>query len=386
MTASPPNVARTIMIMAGGTGGHIFPALAVAAFLHGHGWRVVWLGTQSGMESRLVPPHGYTMAWISFSGVRGRGLLPILLLPLKLLIAFWQSARAIFVQRPDVVLGMGGYTSFPGGMMASLFNRPLVVHEQNSVAGLANRVLALLAERVLVAFPDPFSSRGSPGMKADFRTRSRFHSSCIPRPSSFSIVGNPVRAEIAALAPPTDRYGGRIGQLQLLVIGGSLGAQVLNETVPCALGLLPESSRPRVTHQSGAAHIASLTQAYARAGVQAELLPFIDDMASRYAAADLVVCRAGATTIAELAAAGVASVLIPFPHAVDDHQTGNARYLAEHHAAVLIEQREFTAEKLAGLLVALTREKLLAMACAARKVGCPDATRAVADVCMELAA
>jgi len=367
------------MIMAGGTGGHIFPALAVAEFLHAQGWRVVWLGTRAGMESRLVPPQGHTMAWIRFSGVRGRGPLPILLLPLQLLVAFWQSARALFSHRPDVVLGMGGYTSFPGGMMAALFNRPLVIHEQNSVAGLANRVLALLADRVLVAFPNPFP-------KAQGGATPRGISSLIPGPGSFDVVGNPVRAEIAALAAPSERFAGRGGQLRLLVIGGSLGAQILNETVPRALALLPESARPRVAHQSGAAHIVALSEAYARAGVVAELLPFIDDMAHRYATADLVVCRAGATTIAELAAAGVASVLVPFPHAVDDHQTTNARYLAERNAALLIPQSEFTTGKLAELLAALTREKLLAMARAARQAGRPGATRAVAEACMELAA
>jgi len=386
MTTQGPRSPRTIMVMAGGTGGHIFPALAVAEFLRAQGWRVVWLGTRAGMESRLVPPQGHTMAWIRFSGVRGRGPLPILLLPLQLLVAFWQSARALFSHRPDVVLGMGGYTSFPGGMMAALFNRPLVIHEQNSVAGLANRVLALLANRVLVAFPDPFSKDEGGRMKAEGRSGTRGLSSLIPHPSSLILVGNPVRAEIAALAAPSERFAGRGGQLQLLVIGGSLGAQILNETVPRALALLPESARPRVAHQSGAAHIAALSEAYARAGVVAELLPFIDDMAHRYASADLVVCRAGATTIAELAAAGVASVLVPFPHAVDDHQTTNARYLAERNAALLIPQSEFTTGKLAGLLAELTREKLLAMARAAREAGRPGATRAVAEACMELSA
>jgi UDP-N-acetylglucosamine--N-acetylmuramyl-(pentapeptide) pyrophosphoryl-undecaprenol N-acetylglucosamine transferase len=281
---------------------------------------------------------------------------------------------------------MGGYTSFPGGMMASLLNRPLVIHEQNSVAGLANRVLALLAERVLAAFPDPFSRTAGDSTDAHARARAWSLSSFIPQPSSFKVVGNPVRAAITALAAPAERYSARCGPLQLLVIGGSLGARVLNETVPLALALLPTDKRPHVTHQAGAAHMALLSQAYARARVAAELLPFIDDMASRYAAADLVVCRAGATTIAELAAAGVASVLIPFPHAVDDHQTVNARYLAERRAAVLLPQSELCAEKLAELLAAFTRGTLLAMARAAREAGRPDAAREVAEVCMELAA
>lgn len=356
-------MSRTVMIMAGGTGGHIFPALAVAHYLHAQGWNVVWLGVRSGMEEKVVPAHGYTMAWVRFSGVRGKGALRLALLPLNLLIAFWQSARAIFLHRPDVVLGMGGYVAFPGGMMASLLNRPLVIHEQNSVAGLANRVLARIADRILTAFPDAFGPR-----------------------VAAKWVGNPVRADIVALAPPDVRFAGRAGPLQLLVIGGSLGAQVLNETVPRAIAQMPEAARPRVTHQSGEAHITALRENYRRAGVSAELMPFIEDMAARYAAADLVVCRAGATTIAELAAAGVASVLVPYPHAVDDHQSVNARYLVDRGAAVLIPQHEFTAETLASLLSRFTREKVFAMAAAARAAAKPQAARAVAEACMELAA
>ena len=356
-------MSRTIMIMAGGTGGHIFPALSVAEQLRAQGWNIVWLGARSGMEGRLIPPRGYTMAWVRFSGVRGKGVLRLALLPLNLLVAFWQSARAIFRHRPDVVLGMGGYVAFPGGMMASLLNRPLVIHEQNSVAGLANRVLARLADRILAAFPDAFGPR-----------------------IAVSWIGNPVRDEIAALDPPLTRLAGRSGRLQLLVLGGSLGAQVLNETVPRALAQMAQETRPNVTHQSGDAHIGALREHYARCGVAAELVPFIDDMAARYAAADLVICRAGATTIAELAAAGVASVLVPYPHAVDDHQTVNARYLVERGAAVLIPQREFTAEKLAGLLSSFVRERIVEMAVAARAAAKPHAARAVAEVCMELAA
>lgn len=354
---------RTLMVMAGGTGGHIFPALAVAEYLRAEGWNIVWLGVRGGMEERVVALRGYTMAWVRFSGVRGKGLARLALLPLNLLVAFWQSARAIFLHRPDVVLGMGGYVAFPGGMMASLLNRPLVIHEQNSVAGLANRILARLADRILTAFPDVFG-----------------------RQIGAIWVGNPVRGEIAALAPPELRFAGRSGPLQLLVIGGSLGAQVLNEVVPLALARIPESVRPSVTHQSGEAHIAALRENYRRAGVHADLLPFIEDMAARYATADIVVCRAGAMTIAELAAAGVASVLVPYPHAVDDHQTTNARYLVDRGAAVLVPQPEFTAEKLASLLSRFTREKILAMAMAARAAAKPQATRAVAEACMELAA
>jgi UDP-N-acetylglucosamine--N-acetylmuramyl-(pentapeptide) pyrophosphoryl-undecaprenol N-acetylglucosamine transferase len=352
-------MARTIMIMAGGTGGHVFPALAVAEYLSARGWRVVWLGARTGMEASLVPKHGYDMAWVRFSGLRGKGLLRVLALPANLLIAFWQSARAILARRPDVVLGMGGYISFPGGMMASLFKRPLAIHEQNSVAGLANKVLARLADRLLQAFPGAL-----PGAE---------------------VCGNPVRREIVALAPPRARFGKRAGRLKLLVVGGSLGARALNETVPQALALLPEEARPEVTHQAGAQHLADLRQAYAAAGVRAEVLAFIDDIAGRYGEADIVICRAGALTVAELACAGVASILVPFPHAVDDHQTGNAKFLSGHGAAILLPQTELSAERLAGLLRGLTRERLLDMAEKARALGKPDATEAVARACMELA-
>lgn len=373
------------MIMAGGTGGHIFPALAVAECMKRAGWKIVWLGARGGMEATLVPPRGYEMAWIRFSGVRGKKLLRLALLPLSLLLAFWQSARAIYAHRPDVVLGMGGYVSFPGGLMAALLNRPLAIHEQNSIAGLANRVLAPVADRVLVAFPDPFakaadSSQGSPG------ARRRSLAFRLPRPASVLLVGNPVRAEIAAAAAPEIRYARRTGRLKLLVLGGSLGAAVLNEIVPRALALLPQDVRPAVTHQSGAAHIDALREHYRAAGVDAELVPFIEDMAERYEQADLVLCRAGATTVFELAAAGVAAVLVPYPHAVDDHQTCNARYLSDRGAAELIPQHEFTPQRLAELLGGYGRERLATMAQAARSLAMPDAARTVARVCMELAA
>jgi UDP-N-acetylglucosamine--N-acetylmuramyl-(pentapeptide) pyrophosphoryl-undecaprenol N-acetylglucosamine transferase len=359
-------MSRTIMIMAGGTGGHIYPAISVAEYLREKGWTIVWLGSPAGMEARIVPPHGYVMAWIRFSGLRGKGLLRAALLPFNLLVAFWQSARAIFMHRPDVVLGMGGYVAFPGGMMASLFKRPLVIHEQNAVAGLTNRVLAKLADKVLVAFKNTFKNKYLQ-----------------------LVVGNPVRADIGAIAAPATRYGARhqAGQrLQVLVLGGSQGASVLNATLPGALALIPEQQRPQVTHQSGAAHIDALRAAYAAAQVRAETLPFLDDMAARYAQADLVICRAGASTIAEIAAAGVASLLVPLPSAVDDHQTHNARFLADCSAAELVPQAEFTPENLARRLQGYTRDQLLAMAQAARAVAKPDATAAVAQVCMELAA
>ena len=363
---------RTIMIMAGGTGGHVYPGLAVAQHLMGLGWHAVWLGTQSGLEAKIVPPHHIEMAWLKFGGVRGKGLLRKLLLPLSILIAFWQSAQAIFKHRPDVVLGMGGYAAFPGGMMASLFNRPLVIHEQNSIAGLTNRVLACLADRVLVGFPNAF--RGAQDKPIPCKTiDSRW-------------TGNPVRADIAAIEAPSARYAARSGRLRVLVVGGSLGAQVLNEVVPQALALIDEAQRPEVVHQAGLKHIDALRANYDKAGVQAEVLAFIDDMAARYAECDLVVCRAGALTVAELAAAGVASVLVPFPHAVDDHQTTNAKFLSDAGAAVLLPQPELTAEKLAQMLRGFTREKLGDMAQKARALAKPDATEVVAGVCMELAA
>jgi UDP-N-acetylglucosamine--N-acetylmuramyl-(pentapeptide) pyrophosphoryl-undecaprenol N-acetylglucosamine transferase len=347
------------MIMAGGTGGHVFPALAVAEYLREHGWRVVWLGAKTGMEATLIPKRGYDMAWVRFSGLRGKGLVRALALPANLLVAFWQSARAILAARPDVVLGMGGYISFPGGMMASLLGRPLAIHEQNSIAGLANKVLSRLADRVLQAFPDAL-----PGAQ---------------------LSGNPVRKEIAALAVPRERYAMHAGRLKLLVLGGSLGAQALNETLPQALSLLPMDTRPEVTHQTGAKHVEAVRAAYAAAGVRAEALAFVDDMARCYDAADVVICRAGALTVAELACAGVASILVPFPHAVDDHQTANAKFLSAGGAAILLAQGDLSAQGLADLLRGLTRERLLEMAEKARALGKPDATEAVARVCMELA-
>lgn len=347
------------MIMAGGTGGHVFPALAVADHLRALGWRVVWLGARTGMEATLVPKHGYEMAWVRFSGLRGKGLVAKLLLPLNLLVAFWQALRALRALRPDVVLGMGGYIAFPGGMMAALLGRPLAIHEQNSIAGLSNRVLAGVADHVLVAFPDALRNA--------------------------TFVGNPVREAIARVAPPAERFAGRDGPLRILVVGGSLGAAALNDIVPKALAQLPAEARPVVTHQSGAKHVDALRANYARAGVDANAVAFIDDMARAYADADLVICRAGATTVAELAAAGVAAILVPFPFAVDDHQTTNARYLADAGAGVLVQQRDLTPDALAGLLRELSREQLLAKATKARALGKPDATRAVAEACMELA-
>ena len=346
--------------MAGGTGGHIMPALAVAEQLRDDGWSIVWLGSPQGMEGRLVPQHGYRLEGIRFSGLRGKGVVRALMLPLNLLVALWQSACAIFRVRPDVVLGMGGYISFPGGMMAAALARPFVLHEQNSVAGLANKVLARIADRILIAFPGALKNG--------------------------EWTGNPVRRDIAQLPAPDQRFRDRSGSLKILVVGGSLGAQALNEIVPRALALIPESTRPQVTHQAGEKHLAQLEEAYRVAGVRAATVAFIGDMSQAYASADLVICRAGALTVSELAAAGVASVLVPFPSAVDDHQTSNARYLSDQSAAVLLQQRELTPRGLADLILGFSRERLLEMANRARALGKPEAARVVADHCVAAAA
>jgi len=351
---------KTLLVIAGGTGGHIFPGLAVAQVLRDRGWRVVWMGNRGGMEAELVPRHGYDMEYIRFSALRGKGLLRKLLLPVNLLRGFWQALRALRRVRPDVVLGMGGYVTFPGGMMAALLGRPLVLHEQNAVAGLANRILSGVADRVLSGFPGVLK-------KAEW-------------------VGNPVRADIAALPAPAGRYASRQGSLQLLVVGGSLGAAVLNQVLPQALARIDAARRPRVIHQAGARQIDALREGYAAAGVDADILPFIDDMAACYGRADLVICRAGALTVAELAAAGVASVLVPLPHAVDDHQSVNARFLADGGAAVLLPQAQLDADSLAKLLMDFDREQLLGMAEKARALARPAATATVADVCEALAA
>jgi UDP-N-acetylglucosamine--N-acetylmuramyl-(pentapeptide) pyrophosphoryl-undecaprenol N-acetylglucosamine transferase len=359
-------VNRTLMVMAGGTGGHVYPALAVADALRARGWEVFWLGTRAGLEARVVPAAGIDMVWVSMGGVRGKGLLKKLLLPLTLLVAFWQSLRTILQRRPDVVLGMGGYTAFPGGMMASLLNKPLVIHEQNSVGGLTNRVLACLADRVLTAFPKVFT-----------------HANDKPIPCrrvATEWVGNPVRTDIA-IAAKTERSG----PLRLLVVGGSLGATALNERVPQALALLPPEKRPRVVHQSGRQHLDALRANYAAAGVDAEVRDYIEDMAAAYQACDFAICRAGAMTVAELACAGVPAVLVPFPFAVDDHQTGNAEFLSEAGAAWLIQQKDLSAERLATLIGGLDRAMLAVMSDKAKKLAKPEATKRVADICEALA-
>ena len=350
---------RTILIMAGGTGGHIFPALAVADALKRAGCEVVWLGTRNGMEAKLVPERGYEIEYIAISGVRKTGILRWLALPLNLFIACLQSVSVLLRRRPDVVLGMGGFASFPGGLAAAGLGKPLVIHEQNAVAGLSNRMLSKIAARTLVAFP------GVLGRKA-------LH------------VGNPVREDISSLPAPEIRFASRTGPIRLFVVGGSRGARALNEAIPQALGMLEE--KPLVLHQTGQSDVESVKAAYSAFKMEAEIVPFLGDMAKAYAECDLVVSRSGALTVAEIAAAGVASILVPYPHAVDDHQSVNARYLSDAGAAVLIRQQDLDPGKLGELLKKMDRATLLEMAKKARRLAISDATGKVAGICMELAA
>ncbi|WP_090044929.1 undecaprenyldiphospho-muramoylpentapeptide beta-N-acetylglucosaminyltransferase [Limnohabitans sp. 2KL-27] len=351
---------KCALVMAGGTGGHIFPGLAVAEALRDAGWRVHWLGAPDSMESQLVPPRGFAFEAVAFGGVRGKGLATLAFLPLKLLRAFWQSLLVVRRVKPDVVLGLGGYITFPGGMMASLWGKPLVLHEQNSVAGLANKVLAQLADRVFTAFPGVFKIG--------------------------QWVGNPLRRAFTEQAAPAERFAGRSGPLRVLVVGGSLGAKALNDIVPQALALMPEATRPQVIHQSGAKQIDALRANYSAAGVQAELTPFIDDTASAFAQADLVICRAGASTVTELAAVGVAALLVPFPFAVDDHQTTNARFLVASGGGWLVPQADLTAQSLAERLTGLSRDTLRDVAQKAHAQKKTNATREVVMACEELVA
>jgi UDP-N-acetylglucosamine--N-acetylmuramyl-(pentapeptide) pyrophosphoryl-undecaprenol N-acetylglucosamine transferase len=351
---------KCALVMAGGTGGHIFPGLAVAEALREAGWRVHWLGAPNSMESQLVPPRGFTFEAVSFGGVRGKGLQTLLVLPLKLLRAFWQSWQVVRRVKPDVVLGLGGYITFPGGMMATLYGKPVVLHEQNSVAGMANKVLSQVADRVFTAFPGVFKQG--------------------------HWVGNPLRRAFTEQAAPAERFAGRTGRLRVLVVGGSLGAKALNDTVPQALALMPLASRPEVVHQSGATQIDALRANYQAAGVQADMTPFIDDTATAFAQADLVICRAGASTVTELAAVGVAALFVPFPFAVDDHQNTNAQFLVTQGGGWLMPQADLSAQSLADFLAGMTRERLLAAAEKAHAQKKTNATREVVMACEELAA
>ena len=367
-------MSRTILIMAAGSGGHVFPGLAIAKELASRGWKVHWMGTPTGMENRLVAQAGYPMVHVGMSGVRGKGILAWLVLPARILRACWQSTRAIFRIRPDVVLSMGGYVAFPGGLMAVLWRRPLVVHEPGAVAGITNRVLAPVADRVVVGMQGAFERKGA-----------QRWANALPGPRRVDWLGTPVREEIAALAPPDSRYAGRSGPLRLLVVGGSLGAQTMNELVLAAVSSMAAGERPQIVHQSGEKLYDGLRAAYEKAGVEGEVLPFIADMSRRYAWCDVLVCRSGAITVAEISAAGVAAILFPLPWFVADEQAANARFLAERDAGIALAQLETTPAALAELLRSLTRERLAGMARAARALGRPEATRRCADLCEELA-
>jgi UDP-N-acetylglucosamine--N-acetylmuramyl-(pentapeptide) pyrophosphoryl-undecaprenol N-acetylglucosamine transferase len=351
---------KTLMVMAGGTGGHVYPAMAVADYLKNLGWNIVWLCTEGGMENRLIENKSYKKVMITMRGVRGNGLMGWVLLPVKLAKAFTQCVAAIRQHQPNVVLGMGGFAAFPGGLMAKVLGKPLVIHEQNSVAGLTNKVLAKVANRVMTAFPAAFGS-------------------------SASLVGNPVRSDIVAVQAPEARFAGRKDAIRLLVVGGSLGALALNEFIPQAIATLPEEKRPQIIHQAGVKHIDVLNENYKKAGVTADTRAFIDDMASMYAWADFVICRSGALTVAEVSVVGLGSLMVPFPHAVDDHQTTNALYLVENGAALLVQQKALSVEILAGIISGLGREECLSMAIKAKMLGKPNATADVAKICMEVA-
>lgn len=351
--------APVALIMAGGTGGHIMPGLAVADVLKNRGWQIFWLGDPEKMEGKLVPPRGYEMAPMRFAGVRGKGLVSRLKAPFMLMSAVFQAWRHFSRLRPDVVLGMGGYVAFPGGLVAWLRRKPLVLHEQNAIAGMANRVLSTLANKVLVGFP-----KALPG--ADW-------------------VGNPVRSDVVSMTDPEGRYAAHQGPLRLLVVGGSLGASALNQVVPQALARLETGHRPIVTHQSGAQHIDALKLAYREVGVEAQCVPFIDDMAGALREADLLICRAGAMTVAEVAAAGVAALFVPFPFAVDDHQTANAQFLSGEGAAWMQQQSSLSAEWLADWLSKRTRPELMGVAIQARKKAKPYSAQEIADICSQTA-
>ncbi|MEO5830655.1 MAG: undecaprenyldiphospho-muramoylpentapeptide beta-N-acetylglucosaminyltransferase, partial [Rhodanobacter sp.] len=351
---------RPVLIMAGGTGGHIFPGLAVAECLRARGVPVVWLGAAGGMETRVVPAQRIELHTVAVGGLRGKGWKTRLLAPLMLLRSLIASLAVLRQVNPRSVLSMGGYVAGPGGVAAWLLRRPLLVHEQNRVAGFTNRKLAALAKRVLAGFAD-----------------------ALPHAEW---VGNPVRDAIAALPPPAQRMAGREARSRLLVLGGSLGARALNLALPQALALLPQTLRPEVLHQCGSRGLDEARAAYQQAGVEAEVVPFIDDMAGTYGWADLAVCRAGALTLAELAAAGLGAVLVPFPHAVDDHQTRNGEVLLAAGAAELIQESELNVQMLAQRLESLLgdRNRLLAMAEAARTLAKPDAAQVIAQACLEV--
>lgn len=349
----------SILVMAGGTGGHIFPGLAVAEYLRICGWKVSWLGNQSGMEYRLVKACNFPFEAVDFGGLRGKGIKAKLMLPFNLARASYQSWKIMRRLKPSVVLGMGGYITFPGGLMTRLLKKPLVLHEANAVAGGANRALAKIAMHTLTGFPDTMAH-------AEW-------------------VGNPIRKEFETMSSPAKRYDERNGPLSILVVGGSLGAAALNEAIPAALALIDKAARPRVTHQAGDKHLADLQKRYADLDVEADIRSFIDDMPAAYAQADLVICRSGAMTVSEIAVCGVASCLIPFPYAIDDHQTANACFLSDADAAILLPQVDLNPQDLASMIQNFSRQDLQVMAERAHALARPNATQRVAEVCADCA-
>lgn len=357
-------MAKKLLIMAGGTGGHVFPALAVANYMQARGFEVTWLGTPHRMEAKLVPAHGIQLDTIQIDGIRGKGALSILLAPWRLVQSTWQALQIIKQRNPDVVLGMGGFASGPGGVATWLLHKPLIIHEQNAVAGLTNKILSRFAKTVCESFPDTFSL-----------------------PHKLHYTGNPVRESIVEIMAPEQRYKDRTGPLRLLILGGSLGAKALNETLPQALAQLPVEQRPEIWHQCGEQHAQATADVYKSLGVEVKLTPFIQDMAQAYSWADYVVSRAGALTVTELIAAGLPALLIPFPQAVDDHQTKNAQMLVKAGAADLIQQKDLTVETLKDLLLTRyqDRAQLLTRAQRARSLMQSHATASVAQFCMEAA-
>jgi UDP-N-acetylglucosamine--N-acetylmuramyl-(pentapeptide) pyrophosphoryl-undecaprenol N-acetylglucosamine transferase len=353
----------TLMIMAGGTGGHVYPALAVAHTLQSDGIDVFWLGTREGIEARVVPENNIDIEWISISGIKGKGLLSLLAAPFKILYAMLQTAAIIYRRRPEAALGMGGFVSGPGGLTARLLMVPLLIHESNAVAGLTNKWLARIANEVMVGFPDVLKN-------------------C----RHYNYVGNPVRHSIAALAAPEQRLPQHKGKLHLLIVGGSLGAQVLNEIVPAALAKIDPLLQPEVRHQAGRGKLDSTKKNYQALSIEASCSEFIEDMAEAYSWADLVICRAGAMTVAEIAAAGVAAIFVPYPYAIYDHQTLNARFLVDKKAAILIPQKRFNDENLSAVLEELANDRpvLMGLSRRARKNAKTDATSRVADICKEV--
>ncbi|OZG71988.1 undecaprenyldiphospho-muramoylpentapeptide beta-N-acetylglucosaminyltransferase [Hahella sp. CCB-MM4] len=362
-------MSKTFLVMAGGTGGHVYPALAAAEALRQNGARVVWLGSAGGMEERIIGNTDIPMQLLSIGGLRGKGVMTLIKAPLNLLRALWQAYKVYRREHPDCVLGMGGFAAGPGGIVAMLTRTPLVIHEQNAIAGMTNRWLAKWAKTVLQAFPGAFTGKEIVG-------KDKVHT-----------VGNPVRQELTTLASPKERgIGSR--RPTVVVLGGSRGAQALNEIVPAAMAKIEEHDRPAVIHQAGAGKEESCRALYEQSGVDAQVFDFLHDMRDIYEKADLVICRAGALTLTELTAVGVGAILVPYPYAVDDHQTANARYLEQAGAAIIFQQAELTVDKLASSISQLLAqpERLLDMADKANQLAQPEATQSVVRYCLEACA